>query len=96
MEHTIHKHILDIAFQGNILLFYTRGELTDEKLGTLLDDQQKDTFSAICQKIDRFIRFTYHTAGETTYREIADRLYEINSLMTAEADKLKEHSGSPL
>jgi len=94
LERTTRNRFADIAFQGNILLFYTRGEVSDEKLGKLLDGEQKTSFDTICGKINDFIQFALSSTEEMAYKEIADKLYEINSDMTREADKLKERGGS--
>lgn len=94
IERTTRERFLDIAFQGNVLLFYTRGELSDEKLGRILDPQQKAAFDNICGKVDDFIQFTHQSTDETEYKQIADRLFEIHADMTKEADNLNEHGGA--
>jgi AraC family transcriptional regulator len=89
------KHASGIAFQGNILLFYTRGEA--DKLGNLLDDEQKTAFEKICGKINDFIQFTRNAtekSAESSYKTIADMLYAIHADMTAAADGLKDRGGS--
>jgi AraC family transcriptional regulator len=86
------KHASGIAFHGNILLFYTRGEI--EKLGHLLNDEQKAAFHEICNSINDFIVFTRNAADESAYEKIAAMLYKINSDMTAEADRLKGYGGA--
>lgn len=94
IERTTRKRFLDIAFQGNVLLFYTKGELSDERLGCLLSSEQKAVLDEICSKIDGFIQFTHQSTDETAYKQIADRLYDIHTDMTKEADNLKEHGGA--
>jgi AraC family transcriptional regulator len=89
------KHASGIAFQGNILLFYTRGEA--DKLGNLLGDEQRSAFDKICGKINDFIQFTSNAteeSEESAYKTIADMLYAIHADMTAEADKLKDHGSA--
>lgn len=90
----LRTHFMDIAFQGNILLFYTKGEVSDEKLGNHLSDEQKAAFCAICDEVDDFIQSALRTDAETAYKIIADSLYEIYYDMIAEADKLKERGGA--
>jgi hypothetical protein len=85
-------HISDIAFQGNILLFYTRGET--DKLGRLLSDTQRAAFEKICSRIDDFIQFTINATEDSAYETIANMLYAIHADMTAEADNLKERGGA--
>lgn len=94
LERTLPKHFKEIVFQENILLFYTRGEVSYEKLGHLLDNEQKAAFNEICDKINSLILFTHKATEESAYRRIADRLYEINSSLTKESDKLKERGGA--
>jgi len=91
---TVHKRFTDIAFQGNILLFYTRGEVSHEKLGKLLSDEQKTAFGVICNEINKCIQLALNANAETAYKEIADMLYDIHSHMMMEADKLKERGGA--
>ena len=91
---TVHKRFTDIAFQGNVLLFYTKGEVSHEKLGGLLSDEQKAAFGAICNKINKCIQLALNANAETAYKEIADMLYDIHSHMMMEADKLKERGGA--
>ncbi len=92
LERTPLKHVLDIAHQGSILLFYTKGEV--DKLGNLLSDEQRAAFNKICGTVDDFIQFTHKVTEESAYKEIADMLYEIRSVMMAEADKLKDKGGA--
>lgn len=53
----------DIGYEGNILLFFTRGEA--EKLGNLLDEEKKTAFEKTCEKINHYIHFTQHAADQT-------------------------------
>jgi AraC-like DNA-binding protein len=84
LERPWRKRMDDITYQGNILLFYTRGEA--EKLGVSLDE--------ICGKIESFIQIAREAADESAYKEISNKLCETTSVMTAEADKLKERGGA--
>jgi len=88
------EHFMDITFQLNVLLFYTKGEVSHEKLGNLLDGGQKAAFDTICDKISTAIQFARNAAGETTYKEVAGRLYEVTSDMAYESGKLNEHGGA--
>ncbi len=94
IENDIRKQFMDMAFQGNILLFYTRGEISNEKLGCVLDAEQKSSFNEICGKINNFISFAHEATEKTAYQEIANRLYEINADLTVQADLLKEQGGA--
>ena len=94
LERTGRTRFTDIAFQGNILLFYTRGEVSDEKLGQLLSDEQKSAFGVICNIINNCIQLALNANEETANKAIADMLYDIHSDMVIEADKLKERGGA--
>ena len=85
------QHLQDIAYQGNILLFYTRGEVSYEKLGRLLNDAQKAAFDAICDKVNDFIRRAHGAEDVSAYGELAGRLCGIHADMIKEADDLKEY-----
>lgn len=86
------KIFTDVMFQGNILLFYTRGEF--DKLEHLLSDEQRDTFNKICTQINDFIQFSINAAKIHAYKKIADMLYTINAEMMTEAEKLKDYGGA--
>ena len=90
----VHKQFTDIAFQGNVLLFYTRGEVSHDKLGGFLSDEQKAAFGVICDKINNCIQLALNANEVTAYKEIAETLYGIHSHMMLEADKLKERGGA--
>lgn len=88
------KQLTEIAFQGNILLFYTRGEASDEKLGIYISPAQKSVFAAIGEKINEMIMYAHNATDENAYSEIIDRLREIQTAMDDEADDLKEKGGA--
>lgn len=79
-----------LLFQGNILLFYLKGEI--KKLGdTHLKESQKASFDAICQKLDT----TIHPAHQMTSDKLRKILREVYEEMTAEAGKLGVY-GAPV
>ena len=92
------KRFLDIAYQSNIMRFYTKGEV--EKMGALLEsggllnDEQKAAFKQIDGKIDSYIAVALSAVDESSYKEITDRIYEVVADMNAEAEKLGEHGGA--
>lgn len=92
IERTTTKHFTDIAFQGNILLFYTRGEV--EKMGSLLSDEQKTVFIAICCKVDDFIRYALKADEAATYKPIVDILCSINEDMQTLSPTLADKGGA--
>jgi len=91
-NHGSQKFFQDVAFQGNILLFYTRGEI--EKLADILNTNQKATFDEICNKINKSIKIAQQATDMSAQKEIPSILYEINTNMIEEANKLKERGGS--
>jgi AraC-like DNA-binding protein len=70
----------DFAFQGNILLFYLRGEM--EKAGVNVD--------AICDKINAFIQFIQKADDDRAYKEIPAKIHEAADALQREVDKLNE------
>jgi hypothetical protein len=91
VERNVNKHFIDIAYQGNILRFYTKGEI--EKLGALIGER-KDSFSKIDGKIDAYIKSSLSATDESAYKDIADRIYEVASDLNTEAEKLHVHGGA--
>jgi len=86
-EHTRQKRYSDLALQGNVLLFYTRGEI--QKLGEVhLHENQKAAFDAICRKISRAIELARGAEDETAFHNIADLLSQVQQEMRVEADRL--------
>ena len=92
LDRTTYKHIQDIAYQGNILLFYIRGEI--EKMNDLLNAEQRTAFDDICGKINGFIQFAHSAADQAAYKPLANMLHSIHSDMTAQADMLNNHGGA--
>jgi hypothetical protein len=92
LERPLRERFLDIAYQGNVLLFYVRGEI--EKMGSILSPEQKKAFSQICDKINEFISFTHSSTDEPAFNIIADKLYSVHTGMIAQADKLDERGGA--
>lgn len=91
VEQTVEKRYSDIAFQGNILLFYLRGEI--QKLGKLSDEEQKSDFDHVCGKFDGMIQLAYGACGNSAAGEIKDILQEIWEELMKQAEKLGEYGG---
>ncbi len=90
------KHFDDISYQGNILLFYTMGEVSFEKLGRGLTDEQKRSFNEIAGHIQDFIVYTQsvrESGGVREYGEIAGKLRLVCALMETQAEALAEKGG---
>ena len=86
------KFLQDISYQGNILLFYLRGEV--EKLGQFLSAEQKAAFADIDDNIDGFIRFAQSVTDDNAFRQSAIKLLSISKSITEQADQLYEHGGA--
>lgn len=86
-ERTMEKEYSALAIQGNILLFYIRGEI--QKLGDArLNKEQKAAFDLICRDVNTAILLARKAEDETTFDKMAKILYEVQQRMAAEADKL--------
>jgi AraC family transcriptional regulator len=83
------KCFRDIAFQTNIFLFYTKGET--EKLGKLLNAEQKAAFEKILKRISETISLAQ---SQSEYSAIAGNLRGIQAALTAEAVKLEKRGGA--
>lgn len=89
---TNRKQLEDIAFQGNIFLFYIRGEV--DKLGSLLESGQRDCFSRICSEINKAIELALGTEDSGICGEICEILNSVHLKMEEQADMLKEKDGA--
>ncbi|MCL2013549.1 MAG: AraC family transcriptional regulator [Oscillospiraceae bacterium] len=99
LERTIRKRSADIAYQGNIMLFYTKSEI--EKLTgvrssseSLLNDKQKADFNEICGMMDDFIRFSYNADNEAAYKELKIMATNIYHALDRQADILNSYGGA--
>ena len=95
----IAKFLMDIAYQGNIMLFYLRGEIekmTGVRLsnGGVLSEEQISSFSAICDNTSDYIQYTLSANDETAYKPIADSLYKIKADLSEQADILGDIGGA--
>jgi hypothetical protein len=91
-ERSVHKFFQDIAYQGNIMLFYFRGEI--EKMNGLLNDRQREAFAEICDKINDYIKLAHKSSDETAFKPIAEMLYSIHSDIITQADDLGNLGGA--
>jgi len=93
-----HGHLMireDIVFMGNILLFYAKAEVADEKLGKFLSDEQKDAFNSIFNKMSEGLQFTSKSTEVSAYKKVAGIFQEIYESMERESNKI-ELNGSLL
>ncbi|MCL2663137.1 MAG: AraC family transcriptional regulator [Oscillospiraceae bacterium] len=91
MERPVRERLLDIVYQVNVLLFYTRGEI--EKLSFVISAKQKESLLPICVKIDEFVRFAHSAFDDIKTEQIVEMLSAIHSDMTAKSDYLNEFGG---
>lgn len=87
------KHFLDLAFQGNILLFFLKGEVL--KLGSHLDENQQATFDAICSSLNEAILFAQQAKEKTDAEKFTRLLEEVHKTIAKEAEKLS-NLGAPM
>lgn len=80
------KMYRDMAFQGNILLFYLRGEI--QKLASRLTPEQKTSFGDICQRTGAAIKMALEARTEEDRQAVIKALGEVHRELTTEADKL--------
>lgn len=87
LERTPEKRFRDMAFQGNILSFYLRGEIA--KLGPRLDEGRREAFDGLCGRLQEAIRLACQ-AGE---RSDAGKIAEILAQTAAELELLSGELG---
>ena len=95
IEYATEKHMQDLAFQGNILLFYTRGEVEKMNKANVLDDNKKGEMSAVCEKINTAIQIANNTTDESSAKEVSQHYGIAADEMNLIADKLGLH-GNPI
>lgn len=84
------KACKDMAFQGNILLFYLKGEL--QKLNGCLCEEQKAALEAVCGRLANAAAYADRAADRD---EVKKKLQAVYEDILAEARKLGEY-GEPL
>lgn len=91
-ERSSSKKLMDMAFQWNILLFYLRGEI--QKLGKLLDEQQKVLLEAACKYLDNAIHLA-QSKDIAAAEGIIELVQEVFERLMAESEKLGIY-GAPI
>ena len=92
MERSAAKKYSDIAFQGNILLFYLKGET--QKLDHYLNPKQRAALEEICDRLAGAIDQVAHRAEEETADRLIESLQGIYRDMTALAEELGQYGTS--
>lgn len=82
------------CLQGNMLLFYLKGEI--QKLGnTHLGRQKQNTFDTICEKLSAAVHLAGSPSGESDTAKIKEGIREVYDAIIAECEALGE-CGEPL
>jgi hypothetical protein len=82
-EYKLHRGLNDVAFQGNILLFYTHGEI--EKCG-----QNENIFKESCGAINKLIHSAHSAINTTDTKPLSAAIKNLQKTSTA----LKEKGGA--
>jgi len=88
------KHMQDAAFQGNILLFYTRGEIEKLNKANIPTEEKTDKLHAVCEKINTAIQLA-NSAADTTAKEVSQHYKAAADALNQVADEIGLH-GNPL
>lgn len=97
------KYFKDIAFQGNILYFYLKGER--EKLGTLLTPDKNEVFQAILNEVNGFIHTclenlkSCNTLGfncKNAMADLAEKILRIETKLKCESEALGDKGSAIL
>ena len=80
------KRYQDMAFQGNVLLFYLKGEI--QKLSSRLTLEQRASFEDICQRTVAAIKMAQRAQTAEDGQAAINALRNVHLDLTAEADKL--------
>lgn len=76
------------------MLFFIRGEIDEKKLGAFINDIQKSAFNTICEKLVIAIQLTHNATEQSAFKELSDRLFEIEADLQGQAEILKERGGA--
>lgn len=91
LERTEEKRFNDLAFQGNILFFYLKGEI--QKLGDHLDENQKSVFDGICEKLGTAIALAQQAESKSDAEQIGELLKAVYTQAAGEATALGDFGG---
>jgi hypothetical protein len=94
IAHTEQRQLQDVTFQGNILVFYTRGEA--EKLNTahLLDDEKNSELSGVCDKMNSAIMLAHNAlANDAANKSTAAEISQYYGTAAADLRKIADAIG---
>ena len=86
MERNAAKKYSDMAFQGNILLFYLKGEI--QKMERHLNQEQQTALASICGRLTEVIGQAAHGADEKTGSGVTKGLQRIYRDLKMQAEEL--------
>lgn len=92
VERSVAKKYGDMAFQGNILLFYLKGEV--QKLGRLLRPGQRAALEAVCGRLEEVVGRAEHVVDEEAGESAVGKLCGICRELTAQAEELGVYGAS--
>lgn len=87
------KRFIDLAFQGNILLYYLKGEML--KLGSHLNENQRTSLNVICNSLSEAISFAHRITENADTGNFAKLLEKVYQALAEEAGKLSDY-GAPM
>lgn len=91
LERTVEKRLRDMAFQGNVLLFFLRGEVS--KLGAHLDENEKREADDACGSLGEAIRLAGQAREWSQAARIAQKLAQTEEKLGRLAGELGEYGG---
>ena len=91
LERTAEKSFHDLAFQGNILLFYLKGET--EKLERYLDENQREVFGTVCGRLDEAISLARHAKDKKDAEQVGQILRKVSAELAGEIAELGDYGG---
>ena len=81
------KKYRDVGYQGNILMFYLKGEI--QKLGRArLSEGQQAAFGDICGKLGQAIHLAYHASDDADAVQLRERFQSVYEDMIQQAEGL--------
>jgi len=89
------KHMQDFAFQGNILLFYFRGEIEKLNKANLLDDEKNSDLNVVSEIINISIQTANNATDASSAKEVSHQYGRAAGEMSRLADGLGLH-GNPI
>jgi len=91
---TAHKQLQDMAFQGNLLLFYLRGEAEKMNRANLLSAEQNKALNAAEEKINAAIHIAQQAEDLTAAALIVQNYITAIALVAATANALGSHGNA--